>query len=321
MDGNDETKLVLQSFVDIDLICTSSAALENSFISLKNSKFEENNLSKVFIEEDYIEQQIKEKSANQISAHKQNQASSQNVQVLKDRIMHQLNNIRFRFNGNMIIPNYPEVEFPKDKSKQLLDTQLISYEKKIMDKALFDTLFSEIIWVSYRRGFSPLHKKDSKKQGRVSSFFDMNTKKFSSDCGWGCMIRCQQMMLANIFQKMSEEGLLKLSRMQIIRKVMDHKNEPFSIHQIIQQGQKLLGKEPGDWYGVNSITQVIQKLFEEYQQNDHGYDELFEKLDFLAVQDGSIFQKVIHQKILKGYEKQSNLRKKQTEQQKNTRVS
>jgi hypothetical protein len=38
----------------------------------------------------------------------------------------------------MIIPNYPEVEFIKNKSNQSHDTKLINYEKKIIDKAFFD---------------------------------------------------------------------------------------------------------------------------------------------------------------------------------------
>ena len=63
---------------------------------------------------------------------------------------------------------------------------------------------------------------------------------------------------------------------------------------------------------------MIQKLFEEHQQQDIvGYDELFAKLDFLAIQDGSIFQKVIHQRILKGYEKHKNEAKQTQEFQKN----
>lgn len=57
----------------------------------------------------------------------------------------------------MILPNYPEVIFDRGMKDQT-DTQLINYQKKVLSKELFDNLFSEIIWVSYRRGFTPMYK-------------------------------------------------------------------------------------------------------------------------------------------------------------------
>ena len=53
---DEETKAILGSFVDIDLICRNPAALENSYISISNSDFEQNDLTKVHIDENYIEQ-------------------------------------------------------------------------------------------------------------------------------------------------------------------------------------------------------------------------------------------------------------------------
>ena len=41
---------------------------------------------------------------------------------------------------------------------------------------------SYIIWMSYRNGFSPITNEEG--------------NKYKTDCGWGCMIRCAQMMLA-----------------------------------------------------------------------------------------------------------------------------
>jgi hypothetical protein len=49
-----------------------------------------------------------------------------------------------------------------------------------------------------------------------------------------------------------------------------------------------MGKEPGDWYGVNSIAQVMQNIFNEGRDN-HYPDSVFTKLDFLTFQEGTIF--------------------------------
>ena len=44
-------------------------------------------------------------------------------------------------------------------------------------------------------------------------------------------------------------------------KFLDTKDYPLSIHRITEVGLNLLGKEVGDWYGVNSITQVFENIF------------------------------------------------------------
>ena len=96
--------------------------------------------------------------------------------------------MRFLFNESGIkILTYPEVEFGKD-SKALLKTHLFNYEGKIHNKEMFSNLFESIVWVSYRRGFPPLLKSSPVKNG--GNYYDPSSKKFTSDCGWGCMIRC-----------------------------------------------------------------------------------------------------------------------------------
>lgn len=70
--------------------------------------------------------------------------------------MHHLNNIRFLFNdSSFMVLTYPEVEFHKNKPQS--NPKLFIYDNKIGSKDLFDNLFQSIIWVSYRRGFSPLY--------------------------------------------------------------------------------------------------------------------------------------------------------------------
>jgi hypothetical protein len=148
--GGEETKAVLRSFVDIELICRNPAALDNSYISIRNSDFEQNDLTKVQIEENYIDSSVEENNSSRFSYNNYNKQPIQNAQVFKERILHQLNNMRFLFNDSGIkILTYPEVEFTKslsgngDKSGQVqqLDTKLFNYSKKITSKELFLNLF------------------------------------------------------------------------------------------------------------------------------------------------------------------------------------
>ena len=123
--------------------------------------------------------------------------------------------MRFLFNDSGIkILTYPEVEFSGQK-----ETRLFNYQQRVQQKSLFENLFQKIIWVSYRRSFSPIYRMKYSENG--AAYPDLSSKKFTSDCGWGCMIRCAQMMLSNTFSKLSEEGFLNLNEQVILRKFLD----------------------------------------------------------------------------------------------------
>lgn len=144
--------------------------------------------------------------------------------------MHHLNNIRFKFNDSgFLILTYPEVDF--SFTSQTIDKKapkLFNYEKKIAKKELFDNLFQQILWVSYRRSFYPLHFR--------SGTIQDSRKPLVSDCGWGCMIRCAQMLVTNTLQKLTDEKFLQMNTNLIIRKVLDLQDEALSLHSIIKQG-------------------------------------------------------------------------------------
>ena len=73
------------------------------------------------------------------------------------------------------------------------------------------------------------------------------------------MLRCAQMLLANTLKRLyvPKPYLLK----DVIQLFLDIPNAPFGIHALCTQGRASMLKEPGDWYGVNSIAQVITDHF------------------------------------------------------------
>ena len=66
--------------------------------------------------------------------------------------MQTLTNLRFRFNDGDFIKHmaYPEVEINTHSDDAIL------FNKSFSSQTKFDKSFKSIIWVSYRKGFSPL---------------------------------------------------------------------------------------------------------------------------------------------------------------------
>ncbi|XP_055598506.1 cysteine protease ATG4B-like [Uranotaenia lowii] len=106
------------------------------------------------------------------------------------------------------------------------------------------------LWCTYRRGFVPI-----------------GGSQHTSDKGWGCMLRCGQMVLA--------EALLQLhlgrnwswtaetnnqTYLDIVNRFEDNKQAPFSLHQIALTGESSEEKRVGEWFGPNTVAQVLKKL-------------------------------------------------------------
>ncbi|KAG4074005.1 hypothetical protein HA402_014210 [Bradysia odoriphaga] len=105
------------------------------------------------------------------------------------------------------------------------------------------------LWCTYRRGFVPI-----------------GSPQLTSDRGWGCMLRCGQMVLA---QSLID---LHLGRdwfwtpttrdptyLKIVNRFEDGRKSPFSIHQITLMGDSE-NKKVGEWFGPNTVCQVLRKL-------------------------------------------------------------
>ncbi|CAG2232344.1 ATG4 [Mytilus edulis] len=109
--------------------------------------------------------------------------------------------------------------------------------------------FLSRIWLTYRKNFPAI--------GGTGP---------TLDTGWGCMLRCGQMMLAQALlnrhcgrdwrwtRKIYDEKYRKVLEM-----FLDKKNAYYSIHQIASMGVSE-GKNIGQWFGPNTVAQVLKKL-------------------------------------------------------------
>ncbi|KAK3089382.1 hypothetical protein FSP39_003165 [Pinctada imbricata] len=116
----------------------------------------------------------------------------------------------------------------------------------------FKQQFCSLLWFTYRQDFPAIPG-----------------TKLTTDCGWGCMLRSGQMMLAkafsihylgrdwNVFSNQTREQ--DTYRKQIIRWFGDYPSEesPFGMHKLVEVG-KSHGKQPGEWYGPSSVAHIFK---------------------------------------------------------------
>ncbi|KIH51987.1 peptidase family C54 [Ancylostoma duodenale] len=106
------------------------------------------------------------------------------------------------------------------------------------------------LWFTYRRNFAPI--------GGTGP---------ETDQGWGCMLRCAQMLLGEVLLRRHigrdyewVEGAPPTGDYErILRMFLDEKTALYSIHQIAQMGVSE-GKSVGEWFGPNTAAQVVKKL-------------------------------------------------------------
>ncbi|XP_014005340.1 cysteine protease ATG4B isoform X1 [Salmo salar] len=116
-----------------------------------------------------------------------------------------------------------------------------------------DDILSDVtsrLWFTYRKNFPPI--------GGTGP---------TSDTGWGCMLRCGQMILgeALVCRHLGRDWRWVRGQpprgeyIGILNAFLDKKDSYYSLHQIAQMGVGE-GKSIGQWYGPNTVAQVLKKL-------------------------------------------------------------
>ncbi|KAJ9326487.1 hypothetical protein DTO027B5_287 [Paecilomyces variotii] len=130
------------------------------------------------------------------------------------------------------------------------------------------------IWLTYRSNFPIIPK--SEDPNALSSLTLgvrlrsqlMESQGFTSDTGWGCMIRSGQSLLANALSLLWlgrdwRRGSRSQEESRLLSLFADHPSAPFSIHRFVQQGASSCGKYPGEWFGPSATARCIQALSRE----------------------------------------------------------
>ncbi|ETV94949.1 hypothetical protein H310_11591 [Aphanomyces invadans] len=116
-----------------------------------------------------------------------------------------------------------------------------------------------IVWLTYRKDFA-----------------QMIPYNFTSDAGWGCMLRSAQMLLCEAllrnlaihadrrFQWDDISAELSPSVVQILRSFVDSPSSKctFGLHRMVQVGMQY-DMLPGEWYGPTTAAQVLRDLVNE----------------------------------------------------------
>ncbi|KAJ5766403.1 uncharacterized protein N7511_004019 [Penicillium nucicola] len=125
-------------------------------------------------------------------------------------------------------------------------------------------------WMTYRSNFTPIPRATSPEATSSMTLgvrlrSQLMDSGFTSDTGWGCMIRSGQSLLANTFAILLlgrdwRRGDSPEEESKLISMFADHPDAQFSIHRFVNCGADSCGKYPGEWFGPSATARCIQLL-------------------------------------------------------------
>ncbi|TWU78080.1 Cysteine protease atg4 [Metarhizium rileyi] len=166
--------------------------------------------------------------------------------------------------------------------------------------------FGARFWMTYRSNFDLIPKSTHPKATSAlslsmrirSQLVDQNG--FTSDSGWGCMIRSGQSLLANamaflILGRDWRRGMFPDRERRLLALFSDDPRAPYSIHNFVRYGEKFCSKYPGEWFGPSATARCIQELVNSgmedlriYSTGD-GPDVYEDNFMRIAKPDGEVF--------------------------------
>ena len=139
--------------------------------------------------------------------------------------------------------------------------------------------FESRIWMTYRSNFPPIPRSQDPTATTSMTFAvrlrNLTEKEgFSSDTGWGCMIRSGQSLLANAllmlqlgrdwrYKDISPRSTPDQKEAQILSLFADSPSASFSIHRFVSHGAQHCNKHPGQWFGPSATASCIAALSKE----------------------------------------------------------
>nr|AWV66643.1 cysteine protease ATG4-like-2 [Brachionus rotundiformis] len=178
--------------------------------------------------------------------------------------------------------DFEECSLPSDSN----NSEIIS--NKNIKTALDEEIYSRL-WFTYRKDFEPLN-------GNV---------KYTSDCGWGCMLRSAQMLVAQglIYHFFGSEWSLSKSlqneqNFNLYKDIISLFNDrsslrcPFGLHSLLDLADKndsQVGNKSnsrvGTWFGPTSVCTLMKESL-----NESVNIKLLENIRIYVAQDCTIFK-------------------------------
>ncbi|KAL8674776.1 MAG: hypothetical protein Q9168_000860 [Polycauliona sp. 1 TL-2023] len=125
--------------------------------------------------------------------------------------------------------------------------------------------FESRIWMTYRSNFPNIRRSDDP-TASASMTFAVRLRShlvdqggFTSDTGWGCMIRSGQNW---------RRGMQQHKEREVLSLFADDPSAPFSVHKFVEHGASACGKHPGEWFGPSATARCIQALSQHSETTD-----------------------------------------------------